>query len=101
MPAKKTAKKAVKRPPNAGKGRPKGVPNKSTAKIKEAILRAFESVGGQSYLVKVAKDDPKTFCALLARILPAEINAELSGSVDHAVTFVMKYAGPDVKPVEE
>lgn len=57
--------------PNAG--RPKGSPNKINAKIKDAIMSAFEEVGGQDYLVRVAQDDPKTFCALLGKVLPTEI----------------------------
>jgi hypothetical protein len=94
MPAKETVKKAPRKPPNAGKGRPKGVPNKSTAKVKEAILRAFDEAGGHKYLMKVAKDDPKTFCALLGRILPAEISAEVNGDMSHSVTFNMVYHPP-------
>ena len=64
---------------NAGKGRPKGVKNKLTASVKEAIMKAFEEVGGADYLANVAKDDPRTFCTLLGKIIPSDIN--LSGSV--------------------
>jgi len=54
----------------SGAGRKKGEPNKFTKQIKEAIVEAFEKSGGVAYLVKVAKNDPKTFCTLLGRILP-------------------------------
>jgi len=60
-------------------GRKKGTPNKITGAVKQAILHAFDKVGGEDYLVKVAEDDPRTFCALLAKIIPAEITA----SVEH------------------
>lgn len=56
-----------------GAGRKKGAPNKINAQIKEAILGAFEQAGGQAYLLAIAHDDPKTFCALLGKILPTEI----------------------------
>ncbi len=58
------------------RGRPKGVPNKTTAAVKEAILKAFDSVGGPAYLVTVAQEDPRTFCALLGRVLPMEVTGE-------------------------
>jgi hypothetical protein len=93
MADKKTTILKPGKKPGAKKtgGRIAGTPNKTTAKVKEAILHAFETVGGASYLVKVAKEDPRTFCTLLGRILPAELSAEISGDMNTAVTFVMKY----------
>lgn len=61
-----------------GPGRPKGVPNKLTTEVKQAILEAFEKAGGVEYLAKVALDDPRTFCSLLGRIVPSEIKAEFT-----------------------
>ena len=59
--------------------RPKGSKNKATIKIKTALTNAFEKAGGEKYLLKVAKNDPKTFCGLLAKIVPSELH--LSGTV--------------------
>jgi len=67
-----------RRPPAAGRGRQKGELNKLTRTLKEAILAAFDEVGGRDYLVAVAKDDPKTFCGLLARVLPLQVDAEMT-----------------------
>jgi hypothetical protein len=67
-----------RKPPAAGRGRQKGELNKLTRTLKEAILAAFDEVGGRDYLVAVAKDDPKTFCGLLARVLPMQVQAEVS-----------------------
>ena len=53
--------------------------NKATLKIKNCITEAFENSGGTKYLERVAKKDYKTFCGLLAKIVPAELN--VSGSV--------------------
>lgn len=71
-------------------GRKKGTPNKSTVKIKTAVMEAFEKCGGAKYLQKVAEEDPKTFFTLLARVLPAEIQADInhSGDIDQTVRIV-------------
>jgi hypothetical protein len=58
-------------------GRVAGTPNLTSAAVKDAIVNAFTTVGGEKYLVAVAKDDPKTFCALLGRVLPKDINATI------------------------
>tara|TARA_R110000772_G_scaffold67964_2_gene150549 strand:- start:116 stop:412 length:297 start_codon:yes stop_codon:yes gene_type:complete len=53
-------------------GRKKGVPNKLTQDIRAAISEAFDRAGGVNYLVALAKDEPKTFIPLLAKIVPQE-----------------------------
>ena len=57
---------------NRGKGRRRGVPNKFTAELREVILQALEDAGGVEYLVRVSRDNPAVFCALLGRLLPLE-----------------------------
>lgn len=80
-------------------GRPKGIPNKSTILIKQAILRAFEKVGGEDYLVRVAEEDPKTFCALLGRVLPLEVTGGDGGPLRLVVmTGVPQADPPPVQP---
>ena len=63
----------------AGPGRPKGLPNRQTVAIKEAIENAFTELGGMSYLVHVGRNDPRTFCALLGKLLPTKL-ANADGS---------------------
>ena len=63
-----------------GAGRPKGSLNVHTKKIKDAVLNAFEEVGGEKYLVRLAQEDPRTFCALLAKLIPAEVKASVNTS---------------------
>ncbi len=63
----------------AGPGRPKGIPNRQTVALKEAIENAFTKLGGTDYLVHVGKNDPRTFCALLSRLLPTKL-ANADGS---------------------
>jgi len=64
-------------------GRKRGTPNRVTSAVKDAILRAFEKVGGEDYLVTVAKSDPRTLCALLSRVLPSELRADVGVSLSH------------------
>ena len=70
----------------AGPGRPKGAPNKVTAAVKEAVLNAFETVGGEAYLVTLAKSEPRTFATLLAKCIPAETRTELVRKFEHMTT---------------
>jgi hypothetical protein len=63
----------------AGPGRPKGMQNKLTVSVREAIEKAFDKLGGTDYLVHVGQTDPRTFCALLAKLLPTKI-ANADGS---------------------
>jgi hypothetical protein len=60
-------------------GRAKGTPNKITLSVREAIERAFENLGGASYLEHVGRNDPRTFCALLSKLLPTKL-ANADGS---------------------
>lgn len=55
-------------------GRQKGTQNKLTVSIKDAIENAFTELGGMSYLVHVGRNDPRTFCALLSKLLPTRLS---------------------------
>ena len=54
-------------------GRAKGTPNKITLSVREAVERAFDKLGGASYLEHVGRTDPRTFCALLSKLLPTKL----------------------------
>jgi hypothetical protein len=54
MDNKVLGKTERRKPPNAGKGRPKGVPNKVTADVKAMILTALSDAGGSAYLLAQA-----------------------------------------------
>lgn len=72
-----------------GPGRPKGVPNRTTALLKDAILKAAEEAGGDDgmvgYLVVQAKTNPQSFLPLLGKVLPMQVTGEDGGPV--SVTF--------------
>ena len=70
-PVKKTTRNAL--PP--GPGRPKGVPNKTTALVREMVTAALDEAGGVEYLVERARD-PRTasaFLGLVGKVLPMTI----------------------------
>jgi hypothetical protein len=54
-------------------GRKKGSPNKVTKDLRAAIIGAYDAVGGQAYLERVAIDDVKTFCTLLGKVIPTTV----------------------------
>lgn len=68
-------------------GRPKGVPNKTTQTVKEAVVEAFSRVGGAKYLETIAKTEPKAFLTLLGRIIPTELTGSLDGLVVRLVSY--------------
>lgn len=71
----KVVKSAV-RPPNAGKGRKKGVPNKTTVAVKEALALAFHGRGGVPALLEWSNENPTDFYKLWAKLLPTEITGK-------------------------
>ena len=42
----------------SGQGRPRGVPNKLNASLREMILGALSDAGGRDYLVRQAETNP-------------------------------------------
>ena len=78
-------------------GRVKGVTNKATAAVKEAIAAAFREVGAKDYLVQVARSDPRVFCALLSRLVPAQVRAEIEGSEPPITVVLRDYTGLSVE----
>jgi len=68
---------------NAGKGRPKGAPNKTTTLAKQAIAEAFDKLGGTDALVTWAMlndDNRKVFYSQIwTKILPLQVTGEDGG----------------------
>lgn len=79
-------------------GRQAGTPNKLTKTLKEAILASFDAVGGEEYLIGVAETDPKAYLALLGRVLPSEVKANLTASGTLADVIAASYRRTDTGP---
>jgi hypothetical protein len=72
-PVKQTLKIGEGKP---GPGRPKGVPNKSNALVKDAIIQAAMAAhpeGMTGYLTDQALENPVAFMTLLGKVLPTQI----------------------------
>ena len=73
-------------------GRVAGVPNKAET-IRNAVLMAFDAVGGQAYLVRIAREQPAVFCTLLGKILPHEL-ATSAGALKQEV--LLRWMTPEM-----
>lgn len=69
-------------------GSRKGVPNKTTALLKDAILKAAENAGNKigseglvSYLESQATENPGPFMSLLGKVLPMQVTGEDGGAL--------------------
>lgn len=85
---------ANRKPPNAGKGRPKGARNKTTALLKDAILKAAELAGNKvgdeglvSYLEQQAEENPAPFMSLLGKVLPMQLTGADGDELKISVTI--------------
>lgn len=84
----KTAATGKRKPPAKGGSR-KGIPNKTTAQLKDMILQALDKSGGVDYLVERA-NDPKTaaaFLSLVGKVLPMTVQGDPSNPL-HAIVKI-------------
>ena len=89
----------------AGPGRPRGVRNRLT-NLREAVLEAFDTVGGPEYLVRLAQgtqSDRAAFVGLVAKVLPTQINASVEGGISVQLSWLgARSIGTTVaQPVEQ
>lgn len=61
-----------------GPGRPPGCRNKITRTMKESFLNVYDALGGEEWLLTVAKENELEFAKLLARLLPSSVHAEVA-----------------------
>jgi hypothetical protein len=87
---------------NAGKGRPKGSPNKTTTAAKEAIAEAFEKMGGTAALVEWAgrsDDNRKVFYSQIwPKIFPLQVGGDPNNPVGIATVVELVAPGFHARP---
>lgn len=70
-------------------GKPKGATSKTTALLKDAILKAADQAGGQEglvgYLKTQATANPGPFMSLLGKVLPMQVTGDDGGAIQIVV----------------
>lgn len=89
-----------RKPPRAGMGRPPGSVNKTTATLKTALEQSFDELGGTRWLVELAKSEPRAYAALLAKLLPSQVNMDASVTAYEPITEIRRTI-VDVKARDE
>lgn len=84
MAVKKTSENAIGKG-KAGPGRPKGLPNKTTAALKDMILQALDQAGGVEYLKTQSTDNPTAFLTLVGKVLPLQLGGDPNNPVVHEI----------------
>ena len=56
-------------------GRRKGVQNRLTRDVKEAVINALERLGGEDWLVRLGRREARAFATLLGKTMPLQVNA--------------------------
>jgi hypothetical protein len=61
-------------------GRPKGAQNKLTKSVKETVLAAFNDLQDdpKNNILAFAKQNPRDFYQIAAKLIPTEINAKVN-----------------------
>jgi len=86
-----------KLPPAAGMGRAKGVPNKSTAAVREAIAKMAELNAPRfsNWLDQVAAKSPEKACDIYLRAIeyhiPKLARTEVTGTDGQPMSFVVRW----------
>lgn len=71
-------------------GKPVGTKNKLT-NLREAVLGAFDKVGGMEYLARLAEgtqSDRAAFVGLVSKVLPTQINANVEGGIQIQLSWL-------------
>jgi|SaaInlStandDraft_7_1057024.scaffolds.fasta_scaffold07079_9 hypothetical protein len=65
-------------------GRTKGVVNKDSRMVLDAIESVYEGVGGNGYLLKFAQENPEAFLTRIwVKLLPMQVNVKVSNDFTH------------------
>ena len=72
-----------------GPGRPKGSPNKIRKEIAELVRDVLEMAGEEKWMLQRAQKNPTAFLALVAKLMPTKINADVNVNTDLAARLTL------------
>ncbi|HEV8407330.1 MAG TPA: hypothetical protein VGQ34_05290 [Sphingomicrobium sp.] len=67
----------------AGKGRRKGVQNKTTGAVKDMVVKALSEAGGVAYLKRQAEKNPAAFLTLVGKVIPLQVSGDSENPLQH------------------
>lgn len=94
-------RKAAAKPPNAGKGRPKGVPNKATADVRACVALIAQNLAPEveAWVRRGARKKPLEAAKVMAQLLeyhmPKLARTEVTGKDGEAMQVVTLPAGAE------
>lgn len=69
-------------------GRQRGTPNKVTKDVRQMVLAALNTAGGEGYLLAQSKENPAAFMTLVGKCLPKDVNVTGEVTTSGTVHFV-------------
>lgn len=85
-------------------GRKKGTPNHITTTMKQAIVNAFNQVGGAAYLAAAARGRNyamrRAFLSLCGKVVPLEVVGPGGGPLQHEAVTMQRLAGLSQKELD-
>ena len=78
-------------------GRVKGTPNKLTANFREAVLLAYDRIGGHATFTEWARQNPTEFFRICARLIPTELPGSEKGGVTVIIARNERVSPPPVR----
>ena len=70
-----------------GAGRPKGALDKGNATLRQMILNALDTAGGESYLALQAQENPNAFLSLIGKVLPTTLASDETSPLKMIVSW--------------
>lgn len=93
--------KRKKRAKTPGSGRKKGSRNKVTLAFKEAVLRAYDGIGGDRAFQLWATRNRTEYYKIAARLIPHEVVGPSDGSALPLQIILTDYATPAAPDTEQ
>ncbi|WP_152641979.1 hypothetical protein [Ralstonia mannitolilytica] len=83
------------KPRPEGAGRKKGSQNKTTLAVKEALVEAFEGLGGVDSLIKWGQENPTPFYQLWGKLMPLQTEVSGKDGSDLFAGITVTFKRPD------